>query len=106
MYEKLDGINKDVVELEEKLNELHDQANIFEQQVPEFKQIKLARKELKLLKNLWDYVNIVTSSLDEWKTTYWNKIDVEAMDQECKRLIRELRRKSISRRSLDCFLGF
>lgn len=93
VYEKLDDINRDIVELEEKLKDLHDQANIFEQQVPEFKQIKLARKELRLLKNLWDYVNIITSSLDEWKMTYWNKIDVEGVDQECKRLIRELRRE-------------
>lgn len=93
MYEKLDKINEEIVKFEEELKALHDQANIFEQQVTEFKQIKLARRELKLLKNLWDYVNIVTSSLDEWKTTFWKKIDVEGMDQECKKLIRELRRK-------------
>lgn len=93
MYEKLDKINEEVMKFEEELKTLHDQANIFEQQVTEFKQIKLARKELRFLKNLWDYVYIVTSSLDEWKTTFWKKIDVEGMDQECKKLIRELRRK-------------
>ncbi|XP_014471080.1 PREDICTED: dynein beta chain, ciliary-like [Dinoponera quadriceps] len=104
VYEKLDDINKDIVEFEKKLCELHDQANIFEQQVPEFKQIKLGRKELRLLKNLWDYVNIVTSNLDEWKTTYWNKIDVEGMDQECKRLIRELRQLDKEARTWDLYI--
>lgn len=59
----------------------------------EFKHIKIVRKELKMLKNLWDYVNIIISNLDEWKTTLWKKINVEEMDQECKKLIRELKRR-------------
>lgn len=93
VYEKLDKINEEILELEKELKALHDQANIFEQEIMEFKQIKLARRELKLLKNLWDYINIITSNLDEWKTTFWKEIDVEGMEQECKKLIRELRRK-------------
>lgn len=93
VYEKLDKINEEILKFEEELKALHDQANIFEQQIQEFKQIKLVRRELRLLKNLWDYVNIVTSSLDEWKTTLWKKIDVEGMEQECKQFVRELRRK-------------
>lgn len=93
MYEKLDKINEEILAFEKELKTLHDQANIFEQQIIEFKQIKLARRELKLLKNLWDYINIITSNLNEWKTTFWKKIDVEGMEQECKKLIRELKRK-------------
>ena len=80
---------------EEELNVLNDTANIYEQQVEEYKQIKQARRELKLLKYLWDYVVIIETSLDEWKTTIWKKIDVEGMDQECKKFTRELRRKSV-----------
>lgn len=97
VYKKLDKINEQIEKLEEELKALHGQANIFEQQVPEFKQIKHARKDVKLLKNLWDYVYIITSSLDEWKTTFWKKIDVEGMDQECKKFIRELRREQYIR---------
>jgi len=93
VYEKLDKINEEILRFEEELKTLHDQTNIFEQQMAEFKQIKFARRDLKLLKNLWDYVNIITSNLDEWKTTFWKKIDVEGMEQECKKFIRELRRK-------------
>ncbi|XP_070518395.1 dynein beta chain, ciliary [Cardiocondyla obscurior] len=103
VYEKLDKINEELLELEMELKELHDQANIFEQRVIEFKQIKLARRELKLLKNLWDYINIITSSLDEWKTTFWKKIDVEGMEQECKNLIRELRQLDKETRTWDLY---
>ncbi|XP_025270513.1 dynein beta chain, ciliary [Camponotus floridanus] len=103
VYDKLDKINEEIVKFEEELKALHDQANIFEQQVMEFKQIKLARRELRLLKNLWDHVNIITSSLDEWKTTVWKKIDVEGMDQECKKMIRELRQLDKETRAWDLY---
>ncbi|RLU17527.1 hypothetical protein DMN91_009762 [Ooceraea biroi] len=103
VYEKLDKINEEIQELEEELKALHDQTNIFEQQVTEFKQIKLARREVRLLKNLWDYVYIITSSLDEWKTTFWKKIDVEGMEQECKKLIRELRQLDKEARVWDLY---
>ncbi|KAG5306381.1 DYHC protein, partial [Pseudoatta argentina] len=103
VYEKLDKINEEILQFENELKALYDQANIFEQQVAEFKQIKLARRDLKLLKNLWDYVNIITSSLDEWKTTFWKKIDVEGMEQECKRFIRELRQLDKETRVWDLY---
>jgi len=92
VYEKLDKINEQVQELEQELDKLNAQANIFEQPTTEFKQIKVARKELKLLKNVWDYFHIIESSLDDWKTTLWKKLNIEEIDQECKKFIRELRR--------------
>ncbi|XP_036139541.1 dynein beta chain, ciliary [Monomorium pharaonis] len=103
VYEKLDKINEEILKFEEELKALHDQANIFEQQITEFKQIKLARRELRLLKNLWDYVNVITSNLNEWKTTFWKKIDVEGMEQECKKLIRELRQLDKEARTWDLY---
>lgn len=48
---------------------------------------------MQFLKTLWDYVNVITTSLNEWKKTTWKKLDVEWMDQECKKILRELRRK-------------
>lgn len=87
----MNRINEEILQLENELKTLTETSNIFEQQVPEFKHIKLARRELKLLKCIWDYVFTVRTSLDEWKTTIWKKIDVEGMDQECKKLTKELR---------------
>ena len=93
VYEKLDELNRETEFFEEELANITETANIYEQPVPEFKQIQQIRRELKLIKNLWDYIFIVQTSLDEWKTTVWKKIDVEGMDVECKKLIRELRRR-------------
>ena len=38
-----------------------------------------------MLKQLWDYIFLVRTSIDEWKTTAWKDIDVENMDMECKK---------------------
>ena len=54
-------------------------------QLPEFKLLQQCRREIKLLKQLWDYIYLVRTSIDEWKTTPWKDIDVENMDMECKK---------------------
>ena len=62
-----------------------DSAVLFEVQVPEFRLLQQCRREIKMLKQLWDYIFLVRTSIDEWKTTPWKDIDVENMDMECKK---------------------
>lgn len=38
-----------------------------------------------MLKILWDYVYLVRSSIEDWKTTPWESINVEQMDMDCKK---------------------
>ena len=38
-----------------------------------------------MLKVLWDYVHLVRTSIDDWKTTPWASINVEQMDMDCKK---------------------
>ncbi|XP_031848127.1 dynein beta chain, ciliary [Nomia melanderi] len=90
-YEKLNKIRKDVVKFLSEEKNLKDQTVIFEQEMPEFKVNRQVQREMQFLKTLWDYVNVISTSLNEWKKTTWKKIDVEWMDQECKKLLRELR---------------
>jgi dynein heavy chain len=67
------------------VNTLQSQAALFEVNVPEFPLIGRCRLENKMLKQLWDYIFLVRTSIDEWKTTAWCNIDVENMDMECKK---------------------
>lgn len=92
MYERLDEYNKKVVELREDWQELSHTAEIFEYPLTPFKEIDQVQLEMKMLKNLWDYVNVIESNLSEWQKTVWKKLDIESMDVECKRYTRELRR--------------
>lgn len=38
-----------------------------------------------MLKALWDYVYLVRTSIDDWKLTKWENINVEQMDIDCKK---------------------
>ena len=50
---------------------------MFEVSVPDYKQIRICRKEVRSLKHLWDFVNVVTSSFENWNSTPWKMINVE-----------------------------
>ena len=38
-----------------------------------------------MLKQLWDYMFLVRTCIDEWRTTMWVDVDVETMDMESKK---------------------
>jgi hypothetical protein len=58
---------------------LNDSAALFEVTVPDFKQVKQCRKEIKLLKQLWDYIYLVRTTFDDWKKTKWREINAESV---------------------------
>ena len=66
---------------------LLESASLFEVNVPEYKQLRACRRESLLLKTLWDFVYIVRTSIDDWKTTLWREINVEQMDIDCNRFV-------------------
>ena len=90
---------------EKEMAMLDQSAMLFEVQIPDFKQIKQCRKEVKLLKSLWDYVNIVRSTFDDWKKTRWREINADAMDGECKKFAKEIRSLDKEMRAWDVYGG-
>ena len=53
--------------------------------------ISSPRREVGLLKDLWDMITMVQSSIAAWTTTLWREIQVEDMDLECKRFSKDIR---------------
>ncbi|XP_019887304.2 dynein beta chain, ciliary [Ooceraea biroi] len=104
-YELLDEGHKEILMLERQMKDIQESASLFEVTVPEFKQLRQCRRELKMLKQLWDYVNIVQSSIEGWKTTPWRKIDVENMDIECKKFAKEIRAMDKEMRPWDTYVS-
>ncbi|VVC95211.1 unnamed protein product, partial [Leptidea sinapis] len=90
-YEVMSRVDMEMLHLEDDMKNIQDSGSLFEVNVPEFKLLKQCRKELRMLKQLWDYVYIVRTSIEDWKTTPWRKIDVENMDIECKKFAKEIR---------------
>ncbi|XP_043280362.1 dynein beta chain, ciliary isoform X1 [Venturia canescens] len=104
-YGQLDEADKEICMLERQMRDIQQSASLFEVTVPEFKQLRQCRRELRMLKQLWDYVNIVRSSIEGWKTTPWRKIDVENMDIECKKFAKEIRALDKEMRPWDTYVS-
>ena len=104
-YEHLSEANVAIEELEKQVAELQSQAALFEVTVPDYPLILQCRKENKMLKQLWDYIFLVRTSIDEWKTTPWSDIDVENMDMECKKFAKDLRGFDKDMRQWNAFIG-
>ncbi|XP_065832250.1 dynein beta chain, ciliary-like [Oscarella lobularis] len=69
-YARLDRLHVKVAALEREMGALHESASLFEVNTPDYGQLKACRRrEVGQLKQLWDVVELVHSSIEEWKTT-------------------------------------
>lgn len=105
VHEQLDAAHTQIQELETLMAGLTESANLFEVGVPEYKQLKQCRRELPVLKELWDQVLAVRSCLQAWQSTPWSQINVDHMETECKRFSKELRLLDKEARVWDVFSG-
>ncbi|XP_076261923.1 dynein heavy chain at 93AB isoform X2 [Rhynchophorus ferrugineus] len=104
-YKVIDKIDKDLRKLENEMRSIHESGSLFEVNVPDFKLLKQCRRDIRLLKQLWDYIHIVHTCVNDWKTTPWRKIDVENMDIECKKFAKEIRMLDKEMRGWDTYSG-
>ncbi|NWI40584.1 DYH17 protein, partial [Picathartes gymnocephalus] len=104
-YKSLNRQHKSITALEKEMAALATSAGLFEVTVPEYKQLKMCRKELRLLKELWDMVTLVNLSIATWKTTKWAELNVEDMDIECKKFAKDIRSLDKEVKSWNTFTG-
>ncbi|KAG5210204.1 hypothetical protein JEQ12_015398 [Ovis aries] len=64
-YTVLDKANQELEALEEEMLQMQESTHLFEVALPEYKQMKQCRKEIKLLKGLWDVIIYEIWSLDK-----------------------------------------
>ena len=87
------------------MEEIAESAGLFEVNMPEYKQLKACRKEVCMLKTLWDIIYLVIGSIDDWKKTLWKDINVETMEMECKKFVKDIRTLDKEMRAWDAFSG-
>ncbi|XP_068269716.1 LOW QUALITY PROTEIN: dynein axonemal heavy chain 17 [Nyctibius grandis] len=104
-YRSLKKQQKNVAAMESAVAALSKLSGLFEVSVPEYKQLKACRRELCLMKELWDMILVVNKSMDTWKTTRWKEINVEQMDIDCKKFAKDIRSLNKEMRSWDAFTG-
>jgi dynein heavy chain len=104
-YDYLSQANISIEDYETHMRRLQESASLFEVTVPEFRLLQICRKETKMLKQLWDYIFLVQTNIDDWKTTTWKDIDVENMDMDCKKFSKDIRGLDKEMRTWDVFNG-
>lgn len=53
---------------------------------------------------LWDFVHVIESCHFNWKKTAWKRLDVEEIEQQCKRFSKDIRSLGKLIRSWDPFI--
>ncbi|XP_039718441.1 dynein axonemal heavy chain 11 isoform X2 [Pteropus medius] len=104
-YTVLDTANQELEALEEEMLQMQESSRLFEVALPEYKQMKQCRKEIKLLKGLWDVIIYVRRSIDNWTKTQWRQINVEQMDVELRRFAKEIWSLDKEVRVWDAYTG-
>ena len=98
-------IQHDICDMEKMMEDLYKAAGLFEVTVPEFKQLKACRREICMLKSLWDMIELVHSSFADWNTTLWSDINVENMEIDCKKFVKDIRSLDKEMRAWNAFTG-
>ena len=98
-------VHREISEMEGEMVHIHEAAQLFEVNTSDYKQLKACRKDVGMLKNLWDMIFLVRSSFDAWKTTLWKDINVEQMDMDCKKFVKDIRALDKEMRAWDAFSG-
>ncbi|XP_040604010.1 dynein heavy chain 17, axonemal [Mesocricetus auratus] len=104
-YKSLNKQQKSISAMESVMDALCKSASLFEVTVPDYKQLKACHREVRLLKELWDMIVMVNTSIDDWKTTKWKDINVEQMDIDCKKFAKDVRSLDKEMKTWDAFVG-
>lgn len=91
---------------------LSQSADLFKLNPPGIQKLEFCRKEIELVKvtfdlinffisilykmifnskQLWDFVFVIESCVNDWKKTAWTRLDVEEMEQQCKKFSKDIR---------------
>ncbi|XP_059853389.1 dynein axonemal heavy chain 9 [Delphinus delphis] len=104
-HQMLDARQMEIQQMESTMASISESASLLEVTIPDYKQLRQCRKEACQLKELWDTIGMVTSSIHAWETTTWMDINVEAMDLECRWFARHIRNLDKEVRVWDAFTG-
>uniref|UniRef100_A0A672ZPD5 Dynein, axonemal, heavy chain 11 n=1 Tax=Sphaeramia orbicularis TaxID=375764 RepID=A0A672ZPD5_9TELE len=109
-YISLEKSEKEIRDMEKEIVELQESTNLFDVTIPDYRDIKLCRREITVLKELWDIVIFVQSSVENWTMTKWRQINVDQMDAELRRFAKvrsptDIRKLDKEARMWDVYSG-
>eukprot|EP00049_Salpingoeca_infusionum_P001275 m.46981 g.46981 ORF g.46981 m.46981 type:complete len:4526 (+) comp10948_c0_seq2:170-13747(+) len=105
VYARIDEHYAEYMEMAREMNQLAVSCELFGVKLPEYKQLKACGRELVHLKHLWDTVFFVRSEFAAWKLTKWLDVNVEAMELNCKKMVKDIRGLDKESRAWEAFNG-
>jgi dynein heavy chain len=96
------GTLKDMAAEASKINELQE---LFELYVIEYREIKACEKDAINIKSVWDVIASVQCVYTEWKKTKWDDINVEILQEENKKLQKEVKNCDKIVKNWPCYKG-
>ncbi|KAJ3391292.1 hypothetical protein HDU84_006208 [Entophlyctis sp. JEL0112] len=104
-YDLIDQCHMDVLAMEHEAQGIKTSCELFELNVPNYKQLLDCRRDIGMMKSVWDVVSLVTFMFEEWRTTLWTEIDTDSMENRCRDLGKELRRMDKEIKGWDVYTG-
>jgi dynein heavy chain len=104
-YGLVDSGHFDVLAMETEAAALKKSCELFELAVPTYRQLSDCRRDIGMLKSIWDLVGLVLFMFDQWKLTLWVEIDTDAMEARCRELAKELRKMDKEIKGWDVYTG-
>ncbi|KAG9396803.1 Dynein heavy chain and region D6 of dynein motor [Carpediemonas membranifera] len=102
-YQLIDSFNQMVIDLKRRAKKVQEMQQLFDLEVNEYAVIQNMESELKLLKSVWDECAIVDTQLTVWRRTGWQEIDIEFMEDESKKMAKDIRGLDKALRAFDVF---
>jgi dynein heavy chain len=96
------GSLKEIKAAAVELNELQE---LFELYVIEYREINQCEKDSWQLKRVWDVIAMVQTIYMEWRKTKWNEINVEMLQEENKKLQKEVKNCDKAVKNWPCYKG-
>jgi len=72
--------------MEEEAKKLQVLEQLFELQRTKQKELVDCKNELCQLKQMWDLISIIDGQFESWKTTLWDNIDADNLEQLLKNM--------------------
>jgi len=86
-------------------NRLNQLESLFELSHSRYRQIKDCRHEIRLLKQLWDMIDLSLNTFNSWRKELWDKIDTEAVLAKVNRLSKQINAMDKEIRGWKAFQG-
>lgn len=92
-YEEMDRQVVMLMTLEREAAAFNELEELFELQISKYPEMGETRRDLKLLKWIWDFKALVDKLYEGWRSQYWSEVKTEACMDQNKELLKQLRKQ-------------